>query len=399
MASLSAYYPLPVVAGTTAGTYAEGNDPRFGDGLEEAPEDGVIYGRKDADWVDITEPANLQVRRGTASEVAAITPLEGEPVWKTDAKRLVVGDGSTAGGITVGGFPVDGTFRTAVNPNAPQAGSVFVGAETENLGGSGQGRPFVTGNARGAGAVDLQTQRSIATQVASGNYSAIIGGFSNTASGLESIVLASRTCTSSGTKSFVLSSNNSTASGASSMLIAGNNNTVSGSSAFGVGSDISNAASVAFYGTSERPYSFVFGSQALFPNILTQKRNQFALFILKTRTTSNSPTEMTISGNTRLTIPENVAFFGQAEICAIEETTGAEAVHYTRKFAIKNVGGTTTLIGSVTTIGTDYESDAGFDIAITADDTLDCAKFEATAINSNPTRWVATVSGIEVEIT
>jgi hypothetical protein len=31
MASLSAYYPLPVVAGTTAGTYAEGNDPRLSD--------------------------------------------------------------------------------------------------------------------------------------------------------------------------------------------------------------------------------------------------------------------------------------------------------------------------------------------------------------------------------
>jgi hypothetical protein len=29
MASLSAYYPLPVVAGTTAGTYAEGNDSRI----------------------------------------------------------------------------------------------------------------------------------------------------------------------------------------------------------------------------------------------------------------------------------------------------------------------------------------------------------------------------------
>ena len=28
MASLSAYYPLPVVAGTTAGTYTEGNDSR-----------------------------------------------------------------------------------------------------------------------------------------------------------------------------------------------------------------------------------------------------------------------------------------------------------------------------------------------------------------------------------
>jgi hypothetical protein len=29
MASLSAYYPLPVVAGTTAGTYAEGNQAAF----------------------------------------------------------------------------------------------------------------------------------------------------------------------------------------------------------------------------------------------------------------------------------------------------------------------------------------------------------------------------------
>jgi hypothetical protein len=112
MANLSAYYPLPVVAGTTAGTYAEGDDPRFGDGLAEAPEDGVIYGRKDADWVDITEPANLQIRRGTAAEVGAITPLQGEPVWETDLKKLVVGDGSTVGGFPASKFPLDGTLMT-----------------------------------------------------------------------------------------------------------------------------------------------------------------------------------------------------------------------------------------------------------------------------------------------
>jgi hypothetical protein len=102
MAFLSSFYPLPVVAGTTEGTFAEGNDPRFGDGLEEAPEDGIIYGRKDVDWVDITEPANLQIRRGTEAEVAAITPLEGEPVWETDTKKLRLGDGITAAGIIVG---------------------------------------------------------------------------------------------------------------------------------------------------------------------------------------------------------------------------------------------------------------------------------------------------------
>ena len=72
------------------------------DGIEEAPADGVIYGRKDLAWVNMTAPANLQVRRGTAAEVAAITPLEGEPVWATDTKKLYVGDGSTAGGILAG---------------------------------------------------------------------------------------------------------------------------------------------------------------------------------------------------------------------------------------------------------------------------------------------------------
>jgi hypothetical protein len=68
----------------------------------EAPEDGIIYGRKDAEWVDMTAPANLQVRRGTAAEVAAVTPLEGEPVWATDTKKLVIGDSTTAGGIEIG---------------------------------------------------------------------------------------------------------------------------------------------------------------------------------------------------------------------------------------------------------------------------------------------------------
>lgn len=70
-------------------------------GPPDAPSDGGTYARKDGEWIDIEGAANLQVRRGTAAEVAAITPLEGEPVWATDKKHLVVGDGSTVGGITV----------------------------------------------------------------------------------------------------------------------------------------------------------------------------------------------------------------------------------------------------------------------------------------------------------
>ena len=45
----------------------------------------------------------LQVKRGLAAAVVGITPVVGEPVYATDTKVLYIGDGSTAGGIQVGG--------------------------------------------------------------------------------------------------------------------------------------------------------------------------------------------------------------------------------------------------------------------------------------------------------
>jgi hypothetical protein len=80
---------------------SSGNTVSLSAFVEEAQTDGIFYGRKDGAWVDITSPANLQIRRGTAAEVAAITPLEGEPVWATDTKRLFIGDGVSAGGYII----------------------------------------------------------------------------------------------------------------------------------------------------------------------------------------------------------------------------------------------------------------------------------------------------------
>jgi hypothetical protein len=45
----------------------------------------------------------LKFRRGTDSGRAAITPAEGEPIYTTDTKQLYIGDGTTAGGVAVGG--------------------------------------------------------------------------------------------------------------------------------------------------------------------------------------------------------------------------------------------------------------------------------------------------------
>lgn len=43
----------------------------------------------------------LQLRRGTQAELDALTPLEGEPVYTTDNKKVYVGDGVTLGGNLV----------------------------------------------------------------------------------------------------------------------------------------------------------------------------------------------------------------------------------------------------------------------------------------------------------
>jgi hypothetical protein len=45
----------------------------------------------------------IYFRRGTLTEVQGIIPEEGEPVWAKDEKRLYLGDGTTSGGIFVGG--------------------------------------------------------------------------------------------------------------------------------------------------------------------------------------------------------------------------------------------------------------------------------------------------------
>jgi hypothetical protein len=90
MASLSAYYPLPVVAGTTAGTYAEGNAPRIIDvthaellslmgsqslktGFHYRITDFVTeYMSNDNEWISPSNTANVSNNSGTAFTVASI---------------------------------------------------------------------------------------------------------------------------------------------------------------------------------------------------------------------------------------------------------------------------------------------------------------------------------------
>jgi len=56
----------------------------------------------------------VQIRRGTAAQLAAFTPADGELVADTTNRRLFLGDGATEGGIEVGaGLPASAYGATA----------------------------------------------------------------------------------------------------------------------------------------------------------------------------------------------------------------------------------------------------------------------------------------------
>jgi hypothetical protein len=84
------------------------------------------------------------------------------------------------------------------------------------------------GNARGANAVDWQTTRGGASQVASATASVLAGGFANTVGGVYSGVLAGLGNSGSGTASTALGGQNQTSSGSYSAALGGYGNSSTG---------------------------------------------------------------------------------------------------------------------------------------------------------------------------
>jgi len=84
------------------------------------------------------------------------------------------------------------------------------------------------GNARGANAVDWQTNRSAASQVASATGSVLVGGTNNVSSSSYSTVVGGYGDSATGSQSFVGSGENNTASGTSASVVGGHLNTAAG---------------------------------------------------------------------------------------------------------------------------------------------------------------------------
>jgi hypothetical protein len=236
------------------------------------------------------------------------------------------------------------------------------------------------GNARGTNAVDLQTARSAASQVASGTAAiamnqlctasgrgAIAGGYQSVASGQFEPIALGKFATASGTEGSVAIGPENVAS-------------ASYTNAFGYGSTATRHG--------QESYSAGYFAAA--------GDAQKVSFVVRNKTTNSTPTTLFLDGSaTRLTVTSGKVLSFTARITGIK-SDGSAVAEFLRRGVIKNVGGTTSLVGSIETIGTDIENNASTDIAITADNTNDALQINVTGITAETWRWVAVVEGIEI---
>jgi hypothetical protein len=285
-----------------------------------------------------------------------------------------------------------GSFQGRSHTQIPLAkdGALILGATPDGS--------TINGAKRGARSVDLQLERGIvATRVASGPNS-FSAGTLGTASGSSSVALNSFGV-ASGNGAFVAAGfgQGSTASGANSAAI-GRQSVVSGddSVALGLGQvgGGSQCVSTGMY-TSPSYVGGFFHSSGRFNSVSTGQ-SQFVLRTACRVSSGDTPVELFngISNNLRLLISSGKQQSLLINIIGVK-SGGSVTAQYFRKCCVKNVGGTTSLVGSVEAIGTDIA--AGTSISITADDTNDALSIEVTGVAAETWRWTAVIEGAEIE--
>jgi hypothetical protein len=282
--------------------------------------------------------------------------------------------------------------NVAVSQNTPETNSALVlapkGTGAFILGPPPDGTA-ANGNARGIYAVDLLLSRNGVTQVASAPYSTISGGRNNVASSDNATVSGGQNNTASSNHSTVCGGTNNIASvGNAPCVTGGNTNTAS--------ADFSRAG-------GNRALSDQFGMDAWsnggFATNGASFDNRYYNQILKAITTNDTPTRLRLNAINQTAvykpIPSGWVLSFIIRVTGVK-SDGSAVAKYIREGTIKNVAGTTSLVGSIITLGTDHEDSAGTDVTITADDTTNTIDVSVTGIDAETWRWVAVVQGVEI---
>jgi hypothetical protein len=347
-----------------------------GDYKETLSFSGVV--RIDAEFLDVTY-STFSLTGYKIIDSSGINS-SGDNASSTGNTNDVSGDNSSSVGNT---NDVSGDSSVAIGYNNAVSGDKCAAiGEGNTVSGSGTNE---TGIAIGYG-------NTVSTLVPNNNGNYAIGygctvdgynaglalGFGNTNHGSDGSIAAGRLCTVTTSAGF----------GA---FVGGNNSSVSASTSFVFG----NACS------ASSAYSVALGSAAT-----ARLKAQFALGIgngsiqytksaVSGLTFDATPTEIGLGGY--FTIESNKIYFMDINISAVE-SGGGNAAFYHRKLIIKNVSGTTSLSGSVITVGTDIETNAAWNVSIAADNTNDRLAITVTGAAATTIGWAAIIDAREASI-
>lgn len=235
------------------------------------------------------------------------------------------------------------------------------------------------GNNRGASAIDLQLRREANNQVASSDDSICIG-WSNRATNASAIAIGAR----------------NVATGSSGIAI-GITCTASGASSFAVGQDntTSSTHGTAFgYGnTTTRHGGVTYGA-----NYIAIGKRQGALYIATNQSTSTSNVELFLDNSSaRITLAQDQVIGFQIE-AVYSDGTEAKTGQLIRRGLIKRDGGagTTALVGSVQTVGTDISGGSGLGaITVNADTTNGALRIQVNSGETATLNWLARIELVE----
>lgn len=266
------------------------------------------------------------------------------------------------------------------------------------------------GNKRGSQAIDLQLNRQAVTNVASGDYSVLIGGFGNTASGQESVsiggadnlasalyttVVGSESNSATEVGASVLGSFQSSVSGAWSYVVGGSGATITGNYSGALGGD--NAQDLGL------DNKIVYGGGSVFAGV--NKYTQWGIQVLATSTTDATPKVLRTSNDfaldaTNITVlKDNSVFEFKTTITAFEHATTDTKVWTITGVVKRGVGvATTAFVGTpVTTVVAADAGAAAWTVAASVDNTTYGAlQFTATGEAAHTITWNAKVETTEI---
>lgn len=339
------------------------------------------------------------------------TFLRGDQTWQAvsgvttgSVDNAVLRADGTGGGTSQGSAFIIADNATASPNNTVNHASIQATGDTTNVSVSivpkGTGGFMLSvpdaltsgGNARGDRAVDFQTSRSAAIQVASGLQSFIGNGANNRASGDQSGILCGRSNIASADRSMAGGDGN-TSSGINSFAF-GQNNTASASPSFCLSSGgVASGQIGTTLGGDSRADRIGFLSHASGSFAANGDAQRFRA-TLRCKTTTNAAVEMALNGSTTyLTIPSGKVIFCNIKVVGVK-SDGSVVATYERQYAAKNVAGTSSEVFAPVTIGTDNASSTSLEVATV--DAGDYIRIRPTGIASETWRWVASVDAVEV---